>query len=287
MSHITLRSPDLYFKNLRPRTDTVSLSTQNTGDNGPTQQRTVTLNHPKSVRFSKATPGRAVRATSARVFRKSRDLDINKWKVVKKSDDDRRMANLQRAQSVSTKSWIQRNQDKFRLDESIEEISVDQAPISKEEKVKKWITRDATLHDVRSLKSVRSLDTESIAGTFTNQSMENKKLKAIEETFDTESSSGKLTVGTASRREIMMRDVPFVNSPEETAYLLAVRITNKMIKDGWYELFGPICYIDVVKDGEFYHTCTVRLGDLLLLYSVFEIESKLWTLFTFNVNLGK
>lgn len=261
MSQITLQSPDYYFKNLRPRTDNVSLSSHNTVDKEQKQQRPVTSNKPKSVTFSKAMPGKAVRATSARVFRPSRDLDINKWKVVKKTDEDRRLANLQRAKSVSTTNWIQRNQNKFRLDDSIEEIDVDQLSLSKEEKVKKWITRDASLHDVRSLKSIRSLDTISIAGTFTTQSTENKRLKAIEENFETESSLN----GSVSRREIMMRDVPFVNSPEETAYLLAVRITNKMIKDGWYELFGPICYIDVVKDGEFYHTCTVRLGKFMFL----------------------
>jgi hypothetical protein len=293
MSQSTISSSDCYFQNLAPRTDKRRASTIERSpsiierrtsfmESRPFSKigKSVTFNSSSAISISKPTtlksrptssrtmPGKAVRSTSARVFRPSHKLDIKNWKVVRQSDENKRISALERAKSVNTKDWIEkRSREKHKFDDSVEEISVEQEPISKEEKVKKWITRDSTLSDIKSLRSFdRSLDSLSIAGTFATQLSENKKLKAIEEIFEMESESGTVTFGTSSRKEIIFRDVPFINSPEETAYLLAVRITNKMIKDGWYELFGPICYIDVVKDGEFNSTCTVRLGNIQFFY---------------------
>ncbi len=62
-------------------------------------------------------------------------------------------------------------------------------------------------------------------------------------------------------KEIILKNVSYVcNSNEETAYLLAIRISNKMIAEGIYNHFGPIHYVDIPEKTSYENTCTACLG---------------------------
>lgn len=66
---------------------------------------------------------------------------------------------------------------------------------------------------------------------------------------------------SANSEEIIIQNVAFNGNHLETAYLLAVRITNKLIKDGLYSYFGPICFIDISKKAKAENQiCTACLG---------------------------
>ncbi len=82
-------------------------------------------------------------------------------------------------------------------------------------------------------------------------------------------------------KEVILKNVTFVcNSSEETAYLLAVRITNKMIAEDIYNYFGPIHYINIPEKDSFDSTCTACLGKSVMN----TIKNKFDTFYQTNIN---